>query len=100
MVKKQFLNWLSILAAVALLTGCGGGGGNDNVRAPLPLAVQYFSASDGISGPALWKTDGTAVGTVLVKDIHTSGSSNPYGLTVFNNALYFAANEGTNSSEL
>src|SRR5262249_27741272 len=28
----------------------------------------YFQADDGVSGPELWKTDGTAAGTTLVKD--------------------------------
>ena len=34
MVKKQFLNWLSILLAAALLTACGGGG--DSAPPPPP----------------------------------------------------------------
>ena len=66
-----------------------------------PLAVQYFSASDGISGPALWKTDGTSAGTVLVKDINPGvNGSRPGGFAVFNGVLYFSANDGSNGSEL
>ena len=34
----------------------------------------YFRANDGTSGNELWKSDGTASGTVMVKDIY-SGSS-------------------------
>ncbi len=65
-------------------------------------AALYFSADDGVSGPELWKTDGTVGGTVQVKDINTApgAGSAPNALTVFNNALYFSADDGVTGREL
>ena len=60
----------------------------------------YFSANDGMSGFELWKSDGTALGTVQVKDINLSGDSSPSGFTVFNNELYFSADDGSTGFEL
>lgn len=57
----------------------------------------FFAASDGTNGRELWKTDGTASGTVLVKDICPgSCGSDPYDLTVvhrtlFSSTLFFQA---------
>lgn len=42
----------------------------------------YFSASDGVNGFELWKSDGTAAGTVLVKDIATGSYTYPSGEVV------------------
>ncbi len=55
------------------------------------------------SGAELWKSDGTAAGTVLVKDIYPPGyygSSNPSNFTNVNGTLFFTANDGTNGTEL
>ena len=42
----------------------------------------FLAANDGIVGSELWKSDGTAAGTVLVKDITSgAGSSSPAFLT-------------------
>jgi ELWxxDGT repeat protein len=60
-----------------------------------------FTASDGLHGFELWRSDGTAAGTVLVKDICPGTcSSNPQSLTVFNGSLYFVANDGVHGVEL
>ena len=61
----------------------------------------YFNANDGINGAELWKSDGTAAGTVLLKDINPgAASSSPVRMIVVNNTLFFAANNGTNGQEL
>jgi ELWxxDGT repeat protein len=56
---------------------------------------------DGVNGQELWKSDGTAAGTVLVKDIRPgSGGSYPRYLTAAGNTLFFRANDGVNGYEL
>src|SRR5439155_692817 len=61
----------------------------------------FFVASDPTNGRELWKSDGTAAGTVLVKDIHPgSGDSYPYWLTDVNGTLFFAAFDPSNGTEL
>jgi ELWxxDGT repeat protein len=74
--------------------------GNPNSSQPRYLTDHqgkvFFSAYDGLHGNELWMTDGTAVGTVLVKDIAPTTetytySSNPHQFTSVNGILFFTA---------
>ncbi len=55
----------------------------------------YFAASDNEYGMELWATDGTNEGTRLVKDIFPGrDGSHPGKFFVFNNLLFFNADNG------
>src|SRR5262249_21905522 len=59
-----------------------------------------FTANDGTDGVQLWKSDGTAAGTVMVTAINPNGDSNPAYLTNVNGTLFFSANDGTDGVQL
>jgi ELWxxDGT repeat protein len=69
-----------------------------------PIAVGstlFFRDSDPVHGEELWKTDGTAAGTVLVKDINPGSNSSSLGDAInVNGTLYFTADDGIHGSEL
>lgn len=72
----------------------------------------YFNASDGSVGRELWVTDGTNMGTELVRDINPGGSesspdpSNTHNFswerrfTIMNNRLWFTAHTNNDGREL
>ncbi len=61
----------------------------------------YFTADDGTTGPALWTSDGTTAGTMLVSDIEPDEFGlGPTQLTSANGLLFFTADDGTNGNEL
>jgi ELWxxDGT repeat protein len=74
---------------------------------PLPITAVgntlYFVAEDGVNGYELWKSNGTAAGTTLLKDI-LPGSGFPYTYpsspVALGNTLYFNADDGVNGREL
>ena len=64
-----------------------------------------FGAGDNSQNRELWKSDGTSDGTVLLQDINPStaqygNGSNPNSFFLFNDTLYFSANDGIVGGEL
>lgn len=61
----------------------------------------FFAADDNFNGKELWITDGTGVGTRLIKDIAPGfSSSNPNNGIAFKGQLFFLANDRSSGFEL
>jgi ELWxxDGT repeat protein len=63
----------------------------------------YFVGSHGPSGYELWRTDGTAANTTLVRDIRPSintTAEGPQKLTNIGGTLYFTADDGVHGREV
>jgi ELWxxDGT repeat protein len=61
----------------------------------------YFGADDGRHGYELWRSNGTARGTRMVKDIRQGPlSSQVFSLTNIAGILYFTADDGIHGAEL
>src|SRR5258706_10491291 len=91
--------------------GCSSGGSSSVSSTPVPAPTfLLLAANDGVSGIELWRTDGTAVGTALVKDINTTatlhsfpgegGTLFPSEFVFFNGAWFFSADDGVTGPEL
>jgi ELWxxDGT repeat protein len=52
----------------------------------------FFAANDGVHGRELWRTDGTAAGTAMVKAVDTGSDWGVSYLTVMGDRLFFLAN--------
>lgn len=62
--------------------------------------VLLFLADDGVHGLELFRSDGTAEGTALIKDINPAGDSVPLGMTEYKGRVYFSADDGVHGIEL
>jgi len=69
-----------------------------------PTGFELWGNADGSDGFKLWKKTFSepenSVWGMVVDIVDGSGGSEPWGLTVFNDALYFNANDGVHGEEL
>src|SRR5262249_12924741 len=56
--------------------------------------VAYFAAGDDTNGIKLWRSDGTAAGTRILKDVF------PRNFCAFRGQLYFAGSDGVHGTQL
>ncbi len=69
-------------------------------RLTIVTGMLFFSGNGPTTGWQLWKSDGTAAGTVVVKQIDPDSDSLPENLTNANGTLFFSASDGTHGREL
>lgn len=60
----------------------------------------YFMAYDTLNGKEIWTSNGTSIGSFLMKDFNSlPNSSNPTKLQSFGNGVFFLANDGKYDTE-
>lgn len=61
----------------------------------------FFRANDGSHGNELWRSDGTAAGTIMVRDANPgTGSASVNFLTAVGPRVFYAGSDGTTGPEL
>ena len=76
-------------------------GGSDPHYLTQAAGRVFFTASDGVHGKELWVSDGSALGTRMLRDIHPGvANSSPRRLTRVGSRLYFTASDGVHGREL
>ena len=84
-----------------IVQGIGGSNYPDKYELNSSGTYLLFMARTPASGVELWRSDGTAAGTVLLKDINAGAdSSNARFFSFFNNIFLFAATDATHGDEL
>jgi trimeric autotransporter adhesin len=92
--------WGQISLVKDINSGASAVGSNPNNLTVLGGFV-YYSASDGVTGNELWRSDGTLLGTTQVKDINPGdNSSSPSRFTAIGSYIYFRADDGVHGTEL
>ncbi len=100
-------------AGTSMISDVWPGFGSEFTEAPLgPIwltninGTVFFVANDGVHGRELWRSDGTAAGTEMVKEIYPGNEPDPFvingpeWLTNINGTLFFTANDGVHGKEL
>ncbi len=84
-----------------LFTGPESSNGEDNYEMYSNGSYLLFAANTTANGLELWKSDGTASGTVLLKDIYAGAdSSKPHLFHALNNIVLFVAKTAADGSEV
>lgn len=81
-----------------LVSGMAGASGGSSI---VVGGVRYFAADDGLLGSELWRSDGTAAGTYLLRDIFPGADgSAPTGFEALGGGFCFSADDGVAGREL
>jgi ELWxxDGT repeat protein len=87
-----------------LWPGSGPGASPPSAVPPVSMnGTLFFVGTDFVTGWEVWKSDGTAAGTSLIKDIYPEFDLQgiwPAELTSINSALFFRMTDGINGEEL
>jgi ELWxxDGT repeat protein len=92
------LGWSQLAAQPVLVKDINPGPADSDPAEFTPLKnTLFFAANDGTHNRALWKSDGTAAGTVLVKEVTPDSQGSLFFMRAANDTLFFLVNEATDN---